>query len=95
MTMKAIVLILSLASPALADPPPCGPRDVVLNILADRYHESVRVRALTQDGNLLELTAAESGAWTVVTTSPAGMSCLVSTGEAFTPVEPALAGVMD
>lgn len=65
---------------AQAPAPNCGPRAVVIAHLAERYGERIVLRGLTVDGKMMEVWLAESGSWTVLTSTPAGRTCLRSSG---------------
>ena len=67
---------------AVAVSQPCDQRDNVLGLLAERYHERPIAVGVTSEGSLVEvLTDAKGGTWTIIVTSPEGMSCLVLSGE--------------
>ncbi|MEP2890354.1 hypothetical protein [Tateyamaria sp.] len=62
----------------------CGPRELVVNRLADRYGETRQSMGLGANNAVLEVFASdESGTWTVTVTSPEGMTCLIASGQAF------------
>ncbi|MFB9148739.1 hypothetical protein [Roseovarius ramblicola] len=86
-----IVFLIGLAAiiaalPAFAQP--CYPRDAVAEGLRSEYGETLRMRALTSGGHLVELFAAPSGTWTLILTRPDGLSCAMDSGEAIEMVEP-------
>ena len=61
---------------------PCDQRDNVLGLLAERYRELPIAVGVTSEGSLVEvLTDAKGGTWTIIVTSPEGLSCLVLSGE--------------
>ncbi len=54
----------------------------MLSLLAERYQEQPVAVGVTSEGSLVEvLTDAKGGTWTIIVTSPEGMSCLVLSGE--------------
>ena len=54
----------------------------MLGLLAERYQERPIAVGVTSEGSLVEvLTDAKGGTWTIIVTSPEGMSCLVLSGE--------------
>jgi hypothetical protein len=63
----------------------CAPRDLVAERLNDHYGEAVQSRGLTEDGQALVETWAntESGSWTVTVTNTQGVTCLVVSGQMF------------
>ncbi len=91
MTRLALVLIL-LAFPAWGQT--CTQRQTVVDFLAMKYEETVRVRALTSTGTVMETLASDGGSWSLIVTHPNGCSSVVLVGEGFTlmPVTPQKAG---
>jgi hypothetical protein len=83
--------ILPLGSgPALAQgaPPICKARDGLLTQLEQKYGE-VPVAIGVADGALVELLTAKDGmTWTIILTSPKGMSCLIASGEGWQTLAP-------
>jgi len=70
-----------VASAAMAQPQ-CNERDNVLDLLAKKYQETPIAAGVTNTGGLVEvLTDIKSGTWTIIVTTPQGMSCLVAAGE--------------
>ncbi len=62
--------------------PQCNERDNVLELLAKKYKETPIAAGITNSGGLVEvLSDANSGTWTIIVTTPQGMSCLVAAGE--------------
>ncbi len=72
-----------IASTAMAQAQPqCNERDNVLALLAKKYKETPIAAGVTNTGGLVEvLTDIKSGTWTIIVTTPQGMSCLVAAGE--------------
>ncbi|MEX0281588.1 MAG: hypothetical protein AB3N13_10435 [Arenibacterium sp.] len=91
--------IASLAYTPAASAEPnrnCGPRDSVLTHLSNGYGETRRSIGLDARGGLLEIFASdESGSWTVTLTSPAGVTCLIASGQSFETLGAALAAKGD
>jgi hypothetical protein len=80
----AVILMTSfLASfPALAQQPPCGTREEVLNVLSEKYHEIPIAGGLANNGALIQLlTSADGATWTIAMIQPNGFACLLATGE--------------
>ena len=72
---------------ALAEPT-CDKRDKVLNFLALKYSEAPVAAGVTNTGGLVEvLTDEKGGTWTIIVTTPQGMSCLVAAGEGWRKVK--------
>jgi hypothetical protein len=71
----------------------CALRPDLARWLAQNFAEMPMVRGLEASGNLLELFSEARGAtWTVVLTTPAGLSCIVSEGTHLEPLRPTAAG---
>lgn len=69
----------------------CVDREEAVNTLDKRYGERLYHQALTSKGNLLEVFInEEASTWTVVMSTPEGLSCLMSAGEDWTEVTPSV-----
>ncbi len=79
-----------VASTAMAQAQPqCNNRDNVLELLAKKYQETPIAAGVTNTGGLVEvLSDHKSGTWTIIVTTPQGMSCLVAAGEGWRNMEP-------
>ncbi len=67
----------------------CGARETVIRHLEERYGETRRSVGLQEGRGVVELYAnAESGSWTILLTTPQGMSCLMAAGESYQRLEP-------
>jgi hypothetical protein len=76
-----------VASTAMAQPQ-CNERDNVLELLAKKYKEAPIAAGVTNTGGLVEvLNDPKSGTWTIIVTTPQGMSCLVAAGEGWRNME--------
>jgi hypothetical protein len=89
--VAAYLLALSafLALPAAAQTQ-CGPRDHVLRFLARDHHEGVTGRGLAANGHLIEITVGPKGTWTMLHTTPTGVSCILATGTGWEAVKDVL-----
>jgi hypothetical protein len=77
-----------VASTASAQSQQCNERDRVLELLAKKYKESPVAAGVTNTGGLVEvLTDGKGGTWTIIVTTPQGMSCLVAAGEGWRSME--------
>ncbi len=93
--LKSLALIAGLALFATAAAaqtsqgrPQCNNRDEVLNLLAQKYKEAPVASGVTNNGGLVEvLTDAKGGTWTIIVTTPQGVSCLVAAGEGWRKME--------
>ncbi len=82
------------SEPASAQGAPavCRARDGLLTQLEQKYGE-VTVAIGVADGQLIELLTAKDGiTWTIILTSPKGLSCLIVSGEGWRPLAPAPSG---
>lgn len=71
------------ATPAVAAPQ-CAPRQTILDILEQQFKEHPIAIGVNRYGRLLEILASERGdTWTIVLTSPEGVTCILDTGEAW------------
>jgi hypothetical protein len=93
-TMKALITtaVLTLTATAVEAQQLCLLRDSAVSQLEEQYSERVLGRGLAQGGKaMVELFVGKTGSWTVVVTDTEGRSCVVSSGDGWTPV-PLLAG---
>ena len=76
-----------LASPAQGQPQ-CDERAKVLGMLAKKYQEIPVAAGVTNAGGLVEVLADhKGGTWTIIVTTPQGISCLVAAGEGWRNME--------
>lgn len=78
-----------LAGAALAQAPrgpPCADRTQVLAHLNAIFGERAIGSGLADGGFVFELFASPTGSWTVVATTPQGLSCFVASGQAWEPI---------
>ena len=83
-------LLEFLAIGALAGPVPaqqnanCAPREAIVERLADKFGEFQQVIGVGESGQLMEIFASpETGTWTVLISTPAGVSCMVASGRGY------------
>jgi hypothetical protein len=62
---------------------PCAKREDVVRILRESFGEHPVGHGLATTGAMAELFSSASGSWTIVATSPSGMSCMVGSGESW------------
>ena len=62
----------------------CGQRAGVVAGLERHYQEAQTALGLTAKGSLIELFVSPSGSWTIIQTSPQGMSCVMAAGSRWT-----------
>ncbi|MFQ5774404.1 MAG: hypothetical protein ACE5GS_07815 [Kiloniellaceae bacterium] len=78
----------ALLTTAAAAQSQCNKRQHVLDLLAKKYKEAPVASGVTNNGGLVEvLTDAKGGTWTIIVTTPQGMSCLVAAGEGWRNME--------
>jgi len=83
-TLAAAFAALAVPGMAVAAPMFCSARSDVLSKLASKYHEQPSSVALTSDGQLLEVLKSDNDAtWSIIITTPKGVSCLVTAGESW------------
>ncbi len=68
----------------------CAPRGAALQQLKERWGETRRSVMLATNQRLFEIFAAErSGTWTILSTTPDGVSCVLASGTAYEgPLQP-------
>ena len=82
-SLIATVSLLISAGSATAEQV-CAPRDLAVNQLEKQFRENVSGRGLTVNGmRMIELFVSEAGSWTVLASDPAGLSCIIASGESW------------
>lgn len=61
----------------------CEERTALLETLADKYHDMPAALGLASNGGLLEVLTSAGGSWTIIVTSPHGVSCVLAAGESW------------
>ncbi len=81
-TTAALLSATLVSSTALAQARrvPCGERAKIVMQLEQGYAEKPIAIALDSQGRILEVLAAPSGTWTMLVSTPGGMTCLVASG---------------
>ncbi|MDX6750648.1 hypothetical protein SH611_12575 [Geminicoccaceae bacterium 1502E] len=81
----ALALGLLATGPAAAQAL-CAPRERLTAGLEQRFTEQQAAMALTDDGRVVELFTAPDGVtWTLLATTPEGLSCMIASGRFWTP----------
>jgi hypothetical protein len=84
-----LALIFVMASEASAQTSGCQAHENLARLLEERFAEHPVAAGLEASGLLIELFAsADSASWTLVTTTPAGESCVIAVGEHWLGVKP-------
>lgn len=83
MFKRVLLAAAVLSSPAMATPSmPCHTAVEIAKQLSGKYNEAPVAFGVQSNGNLLQVYASEdTGTWTVVSTTPAGVSCIVADGK--------------
>ncbi|MEO0989376.1 MAG: hypothetical protein AAFX00_00335 [Pseudomonadota bacterium] len=69
----------------------CGPRQSVVERLAEGYGETRQSVGIGANNSVVEVFASnETGTWTITVTMPTGLTCLVASGESFEEVDEVL-----
>jgi hypothetical protein len=61
----------------------CGQRADVERLLKEQFGERAMAHGLSHTGAVAEIFTSPKGTWTIVATSPNGMSCLIGSGESW------------
>lgn len=73
--------VLFMSTVALAEPP-CNARKIILAELAGKYREAPIAIGVTSAGALIEvLTTSDGNTWTILLSTPDGISCLLFSGD--------------
>ncbi len=72
-----------IAAPAASQTACTAERAEMIKNLSGNYQESPVAIGLTRDGAVLEILASETGSWTILITRPNGVSCMVTSGQAW------------
>jgi hypothetical protein len=84
---------LPLSPPPAQAQPQCDQRAEVLKVLQQKYKEQPVALGVTHNGGLVEvLTTGNGTTWSIIVTTPQGMSCLVAAGEGWKAMQAAVLG---
>jgi len=61
--------------------PVCGERGSLMDQLKGKYSELPKSMGLAANGSILEVLTAKTGTWTILLTTPRGITCLIAAGE--------------
>ena len=71
----------------------CAEREAAVSHLSSKYRERTMALGLASNGGVLEILTNEAGTtWSIIVTTPDGISCMVASGEHWEPVQPIRAG---
>jgi len=79
----ASALVASTGASAQQQRVPCGERTAIMSHLEDGYSEKPIAMGLDAQGRVLEVLAAPSGTWTMLVSTPGGLTCLIASGVAW------------
>ncbi len=65
----------------------CGERTAFVRQLAKKHLEAPTSIGVTSSGQMIEVLTSKNGSWTILVTSPNGVSCIVAAGEAWESVD--------
>jgi hypothetical protein len=65
---------------------PCAGRAEVVRMLREKFNESPIGHGLAETGAVAEVFTSSKGTWTIVATSPEGLSCVIGSGQSWQPV---------
>ena len=80
---------LDVGEHAMPGPPqamPCGKRTDVVRILRETFGEGPIAQGLANTGAVAEVFINAEGHWTIVASSPNGLSCMIGAGQSWRPV---------
>ncbi|WP_422366584.1 hypothetical protein [Pelagibius sp.] len=87
LALSAGLALVSNSTAATAQPQ-CDQRDSVLKVLQQKYKEAPVALGVTHNGGLVEVLSTGNGTtWSIIVTTPQGMSCLVAAGEGWRAME--------
>ncbi|TMJ38121.1 MAG: hypothetical protein E6G89_12830 [Alphaproteobacteria bacterium] len=80
--MSGIVAALLILLPTIAAAQlPCAARDEIVSEITQHFKEAPEATGVTPQGMLLEVFVSEARSWTILLTTPQGVSCIVAVGE--------------
>ncbi len=87
--LGAVIAIYSTTAFAQSQ---CNDRDSVIALLSSKYKEQPVALGVTNTGGLVEVLSTDKGdTWTIIVTTPQGLSCLVAAGEGWHALEQTVA----
>ena len=81
--IRAALIACTLAAPASAQTA-CADRAAIVKRLAEKYGESVQGLGIHNNNGVIEIyVSEETGTWTILITTPNGMTCLMAAGQSW------------
>lgn len=71
----------AVVSPTPVHAAECGKHENVIAFLGKKYKEQLQAMGLVSNKGFMQLFVAETGTWTVILTTPQGISCIVAAGD--------------
>lgn len=91
LTAGSVAYLVATTEASARNARTCGPRDNIVERLAEKYGETRQSIGLGANNDMIEVFAsAQTGSWTITVTSATGVTCLVAAGQAFEQVAEAL-----
>ena len=82
LSLSGLAAALLVLSPTIAEAQTaCASRADIVSELTQHFQEVPEAIGITLDGLLIEVFVSEAKTWTIVITSPKGISCIASAGE--------------
>lgn len=82
-TLIVLAGLGAAVQPAMAESV-CANRDIIVTRLQQDYSEAPSAVGMSESGAVIEVLAARDGTtWTILMTTPDGLSCVIATGEAW------------
>ncbi|MDH3228312.1 MAG: hypothetical protein OEN55_00815 [Alphaproteobacteria bacterium] len=73
---------------------PCGDREEMLSHLSQKYSEKPVALGLATNGSIVEVLSSKAGdSFTIVYTTPAGLTCLMAAGSNWQFIEKQIEGI--
>jgi hypothetical protein len=85
-TMKGLLAAATLVwsiSPSSATTTVCAAHDAIVASLAENFQEQRESMGLTDGGMLIEIFVSDEGKWTMILSTPTGLSCIIASGESW------------
>jgi hypothetical protein len=83
LALMAALAVVALVAPGQAQVP-CAPRELMVRGLAEKHGEARVGIGLAANGQVVEIWRNPvTGTWTITASTPAGVMCMVASGEGF------------
>lgn len=66
----------------------CARRDELIKVLDQKYHEASRGFGTVGEVSVIEVYTSERGTFTILSSQPNGISCIIATGQNWEPLGP-------